>query len=429
MNVPTGKKPLCSFGDFFADVGTIGGLLIETSFWLFPANSYGSCMVGCIRSDTFATSVPGEFVSLNDQTAAVRSAAQVSRPQRPVSSEPRPSFSSKGSEPDSPRDRGPLLGLARKLHENETTLAFMRNAFRMFQRIGITVSPNHYYWPVPDFRELEERSWPVDEDPLGVDLAYGRQLEFLETVVPQYSHEWESDRAPLFRVSYNYNNGFFETIDAEITYTLVRHLKPRRIVEVGGGYSSRVMAAALDQNLKLDGVRGELITIDPFPDRFPKRALSDRVQLIPQTIQKVDLGVFLNLESGDFLFLDSSHVVGIGSDVVREYLEILPRVSSGVVIHAHDIFIPSDYPREAVLHNLAFWSEQYLLQALLMNNPNYEVLWGSSSMQSREPEALEQAFPHWKGSYRSMPKEKRQFLPTRDGERVWPSSFWMRKLV
>ena len=182
-------------------------------------------------------------------------------------------------------------------------------------------------------------------------------------------------------------------------------------------------------NLKLDGVRGELVTIDPFPDRFPKKALSDRVHLIPQTIQKVDLDVFLSLQSGDFLFLDSSHVVGIGSDVVREYLEILPRVAPGVIVHAHDIFIPSDYPREAVLHNLAFWSEQYLLQALLMNNPHYEVLWGSSSMQSREPAALEKAFPHWKNSYRNMPKEKRQFLPTRDGQRVWPSSFWMRKLA
>src|SRR5580704_5350980 len=327
------------------------------------------------------------------------------------------------------RSSSPLLSLARKLHDNETVLAFMRNAFRMFQRIGITVSPNHYYWPVPDFRELESRKWPAEQEPLGLDLAFDRQLDFLETVVPKYRGEWQSDSAPFFSVGYNYGNGFFETVDAEIAYSLVRHYKPRRIVEVGGGYSSRVMAAALDLNLKLDGVRGELITIDPFPDRFPKNALSDRVHLIPQTIQHVDLDVFLSLQSGDFLFLDSSHVVGIGSDVVREYLEIVPRVASGVLIHAHDIFIPSDYPREAVLHNLAFWSEQYLLQALLMSNPQFEVLWGSSYMQSRASSALENAFPHWQHSYRNMPPEKRRFLPTRDRNRVWPSSFWMRKLA
>jgi hypothetical protein len=327
-----------------------------------------------------------------------------------------------------PKSR-PLLSLARKLHDNETALALMRHAFRMFQHIGITVSPNHYYWPVPDFRELESRKWPAEADTPGLDLAFERQLNFLQTVVPRYQAEWQSDSAPFFSVSYNYNNGFFETVDAEIAYCLVRHYKPKRIVEVGGGYSSRVMAAALDLNLKLDGVCGELVTIDPYPDRFPQKALSDRLHLITKNIQDVDLDVFLSLQSGDFLFLDSSHVVGIGSDVVREYLEIVPRLASGVLIHAHDIFIPADYPREAVLHNLAFWSEQYLLQALLMFNPQFEVLWGSSCMQSRATTALESVFPHWQHSYRDMPPAKRHFLPTRDGDRVWPSSFWMRKLA
>lgn len=327
------------------------------------------------------------------------------------------------------RDRRLLISLARKLHDNETALGFMRNAFRMLQRIGITVSPNHYYWPVPDLRELESRKWPTEKEPVGLDLAFERQLNILQTVVPRYQAEWESPSAPFFSASYNYNNGFFETVDAEITYCLVRHFKPRRIVEVGGGYSSRVMVAALDLNLELDGVRGELVTIDPYPSRFPKRALSDRVHLISQSVQEVDLDVFLSLQRGDFLFLDSSHVVGIGSDVVREYLEIVPRVAAGVLIHAHDIFIPADYPREAVLHNLAFWSEQYLLQAFLMFNRQFEVLWGSSAMQSRATTALENAFPHWLQSYRNMPPEKRRFLPTRDGDRVWPSSFWMRKLA
>ncbi len=323
----------------------------------------------------------------------------------------------------------PLIRLAHKLHDNETALAFLRNTFRMFQRIGITVSPNHYYWPVPDFRELQARKWPAEEEPVGLDLAFARQLEFLQTIVPQYQSEWEEDSSPFFSVGYKYCNGFFETVDAEIAYCLVRHYKPRRIVEVGGGYSSRVLAAALDLNFKLDGVRGELVTIDPHPDRFPQEALSNRVHLITQTVQNVDLDLFLNLESGDFLFLDSSHVVGIGSDVVREYLEIIPRVAGGVLIHAHDIFIPADYPREAVLHNLAFWSEQYLLQALLMFNQQFEVLWGSSCMQSRATTALEISFPQWQHSYRNMSPKKRRFIPTRDGDHTWPSSFWMRKLA
>jgi predicted O-methyltransferase YrrM len=325
--------------------------------------------------------------------------------------------------------RKPLLSLARKLHENETALTFMRNAFRMLQRLGLTVSPNHYYWPVPDFRELELRNWPTEEEPVGVDLGFERQMEFLQTVVSQYRAEWETDWAPMFSVGYRYNNGFFEAVDAEVAYSLVRHYKPRRIVEVGGGCSSRVLAAALDRNLTSDGARGELITIDPSPDRYPKNSLNDRVSLIPERVQHVDLDVFLSLQNRDFLFLDSSHVVGIGSDVVREYLEIVPRLSPGVVIHAHDIFIPGDYPRDAVLHNLAFWSEQYLLQALLTFNSQLAVLWGSSYMQSRAKDALDDAFPHWRHSYRNMPAARRRFLPTLDRDRVWPSSFWMRKLV
>jgi Methyltransferase domain len=324
---------------------------------------------------------------------------------------------------------GPLLGLAHWLHQNETTLAVMRSAFRLLQRIGLTVGPNHYYWPVPDFRQLEAREWPGESEPIGLNMAFERQRNFLATVVPQYRHEWESPSAPFFQVGYKRGNGFFESVDAEIAYCLVRHRKPRRIVEVGGGHSTRVLSAALNQNLNLDGVRGELVTIDPYPDRFPKNAMSDRVHLIPQTVQNVDLEIFLSLRSGDFLFLDSSHVVGIDSDVVREYLEIVPRLADGVLIHAHDIFIPRDYPRDAVLHNLAFWSEQYLLQALLMFNPRFEVVWGSSYMQGRARDELDKAFPDWQQSYRNMPASIRRFLPTLDGDRVWPSSFWMRKLA
>lgn len=328
-----------------------------------------------------------------------------------------------------PRDRALLLSLVRKLRESEMALGVMRETFRLFQRVGISVSPNHYYWPVPDFQDLERRPWPQDQAPIGFDLAIDKQLAFLQEVVPQYEGEWSADldSAAICSVGYNRNNGFFETIDAEIAYCLVRHLKPHRIIEVGGGYSSRVLAAALNMNSKIDGVHGEIVTIDPYPDRYPRRALSDRVQLIVEPVQNVGLDVFLTLRSGDILFLDSSHVVGIGSDVVKEYLEILPRIQPGVVIHAHDIFIPADYPRAAVLKNLAFWSEQYLLQALLMFNPLFEVIWGSSAMQSYHSEALEQVFPHWKRSYRDMPRNKRQFLPTVDGNRVWPSSFWIRR--
>jgi methyltransferase family protein len=149
---------------------------------------------------------------------------------------------------------------------------------------------------------------------------------------------------------------------------------------------------------------------------------------VRKAVQDLDLGFFNTLESGSILFIDSSHVVGVGSDVVREYLEILPRLKPGVIVHVHDIFLPCDYPRDAVLNRLWFWSEQYLLQAFLSFNHQFEVLWASSAMQTHYPSVLDQYFPRWQHSYVNMPASKRRFVPTPDGDHVWPSSFWMRRV-
>jgi hypothetical protein len=318
-----------------------------------------------------------------------------------------------------------LNRLLRKLRESDLFLKMLVGSFRTLQRVGITVTPNHFYWPVPDMHDLESRAWPDDSIPVGFDLNLGNQVQWARDLSAQYRSEWTFPETSGDPSEYHYHNGLFETVDAEITYSFVRHFKPSRIIEVGGGFSTRIMAAALQANRVKDEKEGELITVEPFPSP----ALQKITRLIPQRIQDVDLDLFLSLQDGDILFLDSSHVVSVGSDVVREYLEILPRLQPGVIVHIHDIFLPSDYPREAVLSNLCFWSEQYLLQAFLTFNPHFEILWGSSAMQQAHPEVLLEAFPRWDHSYRQMRKEVRQFLPTRDQDRVWPSSFWMRRVT
>jgi hypothetical protein len=320
-----------------------------------------------------------------------------------------------------------LFGLAKKVRENEVLQGLVIRAFRAFQRIGISISPNHFYWPIPDVAHLEGREWP-DLLPTNFDFRLEQQLDFARHVVPKYCDELRFPEQADANGGYHYNNGFFETVDAEIAYCLVREYKPARIVEVGGGFSTRVLAAALRANRGRDGVQGNLATIDPFPERVPPASLGDGIQLVTRPVQEIDLDLFLALGEGDILFIDSSHVVGIGSDVVREYLEIVPRLAKGVLVHVHDIFLPSDYPRDMVLKTLAFWSEQYLLQAFLSFNPSFEVLWASSAMQIFHPEVLEATFPHWSQSYRKMPRLKRRFVPSGDGERVWPSSFWMKRV-
>ncbi len=325
------------------------------------------------------------------------------------------------------RVKGPqlLVRMARRLRDNEAVLALMLNTFRALQRVGINVSPNHYYWPIPDVQTLERREWPAHSVPIGLDLRIGDQLRWLRTVAGEFGQELRFPHVSDGRGRYHYNNGFFEAVDAEMAYCFVRHYKPRRIIEVGGGFSTRVMAAALQANRERGNAGGELISIDPFPSRVARH---EAIRVIAKPVQDVPVDFFQTLEDGDILFLDSSHIVSVGSDVVREYLEIVPRLKPGVIVHIHDIFLPSDYPREAVLRNLCFWSEQYLLQAFLTFNPHFQVLWGSSAMQLLHPEELERAFPQWKDSYLNMPQNLRRFIPSKDGEHVWPSSFWMRRV-
>jgi predicted O-methyltransferase YrrM len=316
---------------------------------------------------------------------------------------------------------------ARRLKNNSFFFPAAVRGFRALQKFGITLTPNHFYWPVPDLAELDQREWPIYAAPPGCNFRMHEQVELIKHFASRYISEldWNSKRTPA---SYHYHNGYFECGDAEIAYCMVRRWKPRRIIEIGSGYSTRVMAQAMRANLERDGVAGELITVDPYPERLPKDGLGDVVTVVPERVQHLDLGLFDILGEGDILFIDSSHVVAVGSDVVREYLQILPRLNPGVLVHVHDIFLPSDYPRTAVLNNLWFWSEQYLLQAFLAFNPEFEVLWAASAMQLAHAQVLERSIPNWANSYTDMPPAKRRFVPTADGSRVWPSSFWMRRI-
>ena len=200
------------------------------------------------------------------------------------------------------------------------------------------------------------------------------------------------------------------------------------MLEIGTGHTTRVLAAALKQNMERDHSKGKLVSVDPNPDRFSRIDWEGTVIQVPKAIQDMDLRLIDELESGDILFIDSSHVIAVGNDVVCEYLEILPRLKPGVIVHFHDIFLPSDYPKDAVLKRLCFWSEQYLLHAFLSFNNHFEVLWASSAMHLRHSIVLEQCFPRWAHSYIQMPKSKRRFVPTIDQDHVWPSSFWIRRV-
>jgi predicted O-methyltransferase YrrM len=322
----------------------------------------------------------------------------------------------------------PLLHrFLRKIKTNDRCFSAMVSAFKTLQRLGISLGPNHFYWPVPNVSELERQRWPAGRLDAPIDLHFSAQLDFLHEMAAEYASEWNFPERPISDSGYHYNNGFFESVDAEIAYSVVRRFKPSRIIEVGGGYSTRLLTEALRTNFEQDGVRAELTTIDPCLNASRDPAATVSTEVIPRPVQEIDLDLFLSLEERDVLFLDSSHVARVGSDVVYEYLEILPRLRKGVLIHAHDIFLPHDYPLPWVVQNLSFWNEQYLLLAFLAFNSAFEILWSSSGMQLFHPRTLEKMIPHWRHSHRKLPKGFRRFVPSLDGERIWPSSFWMRR--
>lgn len=200
--------------------------------------------------------------------------------------------------------------------------------------------------------------------------------------------------------------------DIEFLYSMVRYHKPRRIVEIGAGGSTRITAAALERNFSETQEKAKLISIDPYAEYFLK-SFRDSVDtfmefnLIEKPIQFVDLAIFKSLKENDILFVDSSHVFKQGSDVEFEFLNVYPILKKGVIVHLHDIFVPFDYPLEWNMKEYLFLNEQYFLEVFLQFNIKFKVL-ASLSMVAHH--------------------ENRVFLETlkdyHKGRK--PGSFWMR---
>ena len=143
-------------------------------------------------------------------------------------------------------------------------------------------------WLVPELAELETRAWPIYAPPAGCDFRLHQQVRLAQEFARRYQCEFLWDERPR-QDRFHYQNGYFESCDAEVAYAMVRHWKPRRIVEIGSGYSTRIMAAALQANLEKDGVAGELITVDPRPERLPRNGLGDLVTVVPEPVLEFDL--------------------------------------------------------------------------------------------------------------------------------------------
>jgi predicted O-methyltransferase YrrM len=273
--------------------------------------------------------------------------------------------------------------------------------FPYFEKLGIHVLPVHYYSPIPEIGKLREEIWQRVSELPGINMNEEIQLKLLEEF-EKYSDEFNS--LPLQKGDGFYvSNPSFGAVDAEIYYCMIRHFRPRKIIEVGAGFSTLLAAETVERN----AIDCEIVAIDPYPQKFLKA--NRRIKVVEKPVEKVGLEKFKALGENDILFIDSTHTVKIGGDVVYLYLEVLPRLKKGVLVHFHDIFLPLEYPRDWVMKMMRFWNEQYLLQAFLAFNDAFEVLWSGSYMNLKHPERLERIF-------RSYVRK-----------RTFPGSFWIRK--
>ncbi len=283
-----------------------------------------------------------------------------------------------------------------------------RKSFYLFERLGLHVVPNHFYQPIPDTRELTEALFARRTELVGVDMAEESQCKLLQELASAYKAEFDAlprDKTDVPSQFY-LNNGTYQSVDAEMLYSMVRHFKPRKMIEIGSGFSTYLAAQAVLKNETADGIKCELTAIEPYPNDVLAKGFPGMTRLMRDKVQTAALAEFEALGENDILFIDSSHVLKIGSDVQYEYLEILPRLKKGVIVHIHDIFLPAEYPREWVFKHQRFWNEQYLLQSFLTFNDSFEVLFAGSYMHLKQPELLAQSI----ASYNKRKSLAWQFL-------------------
>ncbi len=259
---------------------------------------------------------------------------------------------------------------------------------------ALWVRPGHYFSPIPAIQDLksnEKEIFDVPEAICGVNLNPAEQLELLKTFLGFYRDQPFSENKVAGR-RYFFENPSYSYMDAIILYCMMRYLKPRRIVEVGSGYSS---CAMLDVNEVFFNNTISLTCVDPFPQLLHsliKDSDRQRTRILGQQVQEVEPAVFRQLEASDILFIDSSHVTKTGGDVNHIFFKILPLLAKGVVVHFHDIFYPFEYPRDWVFEGRA-WNEAYLLRAFLQYNTSFKVRFFTTYLFHTHREIFESQMP------------------------------------
>jgi hypothetical protein len=240
---------------------------------------------------------------------------------------------------------------------------------------------------------------------IGIDLNVNEQLSLLEKF--SYSGEILAlSKLPNNKLTYSFVCPSFKSGDSDYLYNIVRHFKPNQIIEIGSGHSTLMVQHAMKKNKEESAnYTFDHLCIEPFEVPWLEEL---PVQVIRKMVENIDISFFRQLEENDILFIDSSHIIRPQGDVLYEYLQILPNLKKGVIVHIHDIFTPYDYLPEWFEDGVVFWNEQYLLEAFLTLNPSFKIIGSLNYLKNKHYESLKGKCP----------------MLTSDRQ---PGSFWIQK--
>lgn len=277
----------------------------------------------------------------------------------------------------------------------------------IFFKIGVFPIVDHYYEPLFNYNYLK-KDLKADRKLPAIDMNTKEQLEMIDNF--KYQNELSLfPRSPIEELTYYYDNGSFPSGDSEYLYSLIRFTKPQKIIEIGSGFSTRIsLAAILANKAENSELNCSLTCIEPYEMPWLEQL---EVHVIRKKVEDIDKNIFLSLQEGDILFVDSTHVIKPQGDVLFEVLELLPMLNSGVLIHFHDIFTPKDYPEKWIKEEFRMWNEQYLLEAFLSFNKDFKIIAALNFLKNNYIEVISEKFP--------------VLASELDRE---PGSFWLKKI-
>ncbi len=261
----------------------------------------------------------------------------------------------------------------------------------ILKKSGIYPILDHYYQPLFNDNHLKKSLRETRYLP-GIDFRENQQLNLLKKL--SYGDELLEMRLNENKqdiLEFSLENESFSFGDAEFLYQIIRCFKPKIIIEIGSGNSTKIAHSAIRKNFSETNKKSKHICIEPYEIPWLGKI---EVELNRCLVENCDLSLFNKLEENDILFIDSSHIIRPQGDVLKEYQEIIPRLNKGVIVHVHDIFTPRDYLDSWIKEDKYFWNEQYLLESMIANNSRYEIIAALNYLKHKHYSSLKKVCPY-----------------------------------